>query len=187
MKPNHKMDLIPSARSFDLKALETIYDQHNQGLYAYAYHLLGNAMLAEECVAEIFSRFLKALQGGKGPNSNLKGYLYRSAHNWVTDYYRTRRDESELDDEMPGSEHPEVGTEVERRFEQHRLRSALSQLPREQYQVVAMHFVEGWELNKVAEVLGKSVGSVKSLQHRALHNLRKQLIGQETEHENTKE
>lgn len=179
------MDLIPRARNFDLDALETIYDQNNQGLYVYAYHLLGDAMLAEDCVAETFSRFLKVLQSGNGPDTNLKGYLYRSAHNWVTDYYRTRRDESELDDEMPGSGQQEVVPEVERKIEQQRLRKVLSNLSSEQYQVVALHFIEGWELEEVAAALGRSVGAVKSLQHRALQNLRKLLNGQVEEDETT--
>lgn len=173
------MDLIPRARKFDLNALEYIYDQYSQGLYLYAYRLLGSEELSEECVAETFSRFLKALHAGKGPDSNIKGYLYRSAHNWVTDHYRRRRDESELDDELPASEQEEVGTEVERKIEQRRLRKALSRLPHEQYQVVALHLIEGWELAEVADSLDRSVGAVKSLQHRALTNLRKILEEQE--------
>lgn len=183
MKHPDKMDLIPRARSFDLKALEIIYDQHNQGLYGYAFHLLGDAMLAEECVAETFSRFLKALQAGKGPESNLKGYLYRSAHNWVTDYYRSRRDESSLDEDLPDDERPEVRAEAERNMDCQQLRSVLPRLPSEQYQVVALHFIEGWELDEVAEALGRSVGAVKSLQHRGLRNLRKLLNGQDERHE----
>lgn len=179
MKHTDRMDLIPQARNFDLKALETIYDQHNQGLYVYAYHLLGDGMLAEECVAETFSRFLKMLQAGKGPDSNLKGYLYRSAHNWITDYYRSRREETELDDEFPGSDQHDVREEVERKMDRHQLRSVLSQLSSDQYQVVALRFIEGWELDEVAGALGKSVGAVKSLQHRALQNLRTILNGQE--------
>lgn len=183
MKHTDKMDLIPRARSFDLKALEIIFDQHNQGLYAYAYHLLGDAMLAEECVAETFSRFLRVLQAGKGPNSSLKGYLYRSAHNWVTDYYRSRRDESTLDDDLPDGERLEVRAEAERNMDCQQLRRVLPQLPNEQYQVVALHFIEGWELEEVADAMGKSVGAVKSLQHRALRNLRKLLNGQSEDHE----
>ncbi len=177
------MDLIPRARSFDLKALEIIYDQHNQGLYSYAYHLLGDAMLAEECVSEVFSRFLRALQAGKGPDSNLKGYLYRSAHNWVTDYYRSRRDEDALEDDLPDREQPEVRAEVERSLDCQQLRSVLPLLTREQYQVVALRFIEGWELDDVASALGRPVGAVKSLQHRALQNLRKLLNGKNEEHE----
>ncbi len=176
---NNKMDLIPRARNFDLAALESIYDQYNQGLYLYACYLLGNNELAEECVAETFSRLLKALHAGKGPDSNIKGYLYRSAHNWVTDYYRRRRDDCELDDELPAKEQEQVGMEVERKIAQQHLRRALAQLSGEQYQVVSLHLIEGWDLAEVALTLGKSVGAVKSLQHRALENLRKFMNGQE--------
>jgi RNA polymerase sigma-70 factor (ECF subfamily) len=172
------MDLIPRARNFDLDALEWIYDHYNPGLYRYAYHLLGDENLAEDCVAETFSRFLKALQARKGPTGNIQGYLYRSAHNWITDHYRRRNEEYELDDEMPANDQDEVETVVEKRIRQQEMRAALTRLPQEQSQVVALHLIEGWELEEIAQTMKKSVGAVKALPHRALRNLRRHCKGQ---------
>jgi len=44
-----------------LESLAAIYNHYNDRLYTYAARLLGDADLAEECVAETFSRFLHAL------------------------------------------------------------------------------------------------------------------------------
>lgn len=169
------MDLLSRAQRFELEALEWIYDQYNQGLYYYALHLLGDSNLAEDCVAETFSRFLRALQSRKGPQTNIKAYLYRSAHNWATDHYRGRKEEVMLDDELPANEADGIGMVVERNIEQARTREALFHLPAEQFQVVALHFIEGWEIDEIAAALDKSIGSIKALQHRALVNLRKMM------------
>jgi RNA polymerase sigma-70 factor (ECF subfamily) len=67
---------------------------------------------------------------------------------------------------------------VEKRIRQQRLRAALTQLPQEQSQVVALHLIEGWELEEIAQTMKKSVGAVKALQHRALRNLRRHCKGQ---------
>jgi len=80
--------LLKLARRFDQQTLGEIYDQYSPGLYRYAMRLLGNVDLAEECVAETFSRFLHALRGGGGPQDHLQAYLYRVAHNWITDQWR---------------------------------------------------------------------------------------------------
>ena len=83
-------ELLQQAWRFEEQALAAIYDRFSPGLYRYAWRLLGDVHLAEECVAETFSRFLHALQGGRGPQEYLQAYLYRVAHNWITDYYRRR-------------------------------------------------------------------------------------------------
>ena len=60
-------DLLSRARRLQRQALAEVYDRFSPGLYRYARRLLGDADLAEECVAETFSRFLRALhRGGAG-------------------------------------------------------------------------------------------------------------------------
>jgi len=167
------MDILQRARNFEMDALAQIYDEYNLSLYYYALHLLGNSELAEDCVAETFSRFLKALAAKGGPRENVKGYLYRSVHNSITDYYRSRKDGPELDDEMPDTGTPEVNAQVELRSEQEQLRRAISRLTHDQAQVIGLHFIEEWDLSEIADCMGKTVGAVKALQHRALVNVGK--------------
>ncbi len=51
----------------------------------------------------------------------------------------------------------------------------------EQREVVVLKFLEGWENAEVAALLGKPVGAVKALQHRALEALRRQVIPRDGE------
>ena len=174
---------LQGARNFDLKALAEIYDQYSPGIYRYALRLLGDACLAEDCTAETFSRFLKAIRSGHGPQDHLQAYLYRIAHNWITDCYRkTLPIQIELDEDCREDEqyHPEA--EVDRRMLQDEVRLALRALTPDQRQVVALRFIEGWENEAVAEALQRPVGAVKALQHRALNALRKMLFREEAEH-----
>lgn len=169
-------DLLEGARRFDQACLAAIYDRYSAKLFAYTLRLLGDPPLAEDCVAETFARFLKALQDGRGPRQFLQAYLYKIAHNWITDLYRRRPPaEEELPEDLPVSDPcwPELG--VEQRLQQGRLRAALAQLTPEQRQVVLLRFVEGWENEQVAAVIGKPVGAVKALQHRGLAALRRRL------------
>ena len=174
--------LLCRAKKYEKEALSIIYDQNSTGLYVYAMRLLGDSHLAEECVSEAFSRFLSALKQGKGPRDYLKAYLYRIAHNWVTDYYRKKNPPVILIDEERfeiEDQKPLPAAQTELRMQQERIREALWQLTPEQRQVILLKYYEGWNNTEVAKVIEKPVGAVKALQHRGLAALRKLLLSTE--------
>jgi RNA polymerase sigma-70 factor (ECF subfamily) len=198
MTDTAEFDWLERAHSFDLAALAAIYDRYSPGLHAYAGRLLGEAELAEDCVSETFSRFLQALRSGKGPQGYLQAYLYRIAHNWISDYYRRRPLPPLSLDEEPESgpdgwasveqragaltaPQPELLELAAQRQEQARLRAALLRLTPEQRQVILLKYLEGWENAEVAASLGKPVGAVKALHHRAINALKRMLAEQPAE------
>jgi RNA polymerase sigma-70 factor, ECF subfamily len=168
-------DLLARVRNLDREALAEMYDTYSDDLYGYAFRLLNNRQLAEDCVGESFTRILETLRSGKGPQTSLKAYLYRIAHNWITDIYRRQPPEPYiLDEKLPNSEN---GTEmkVDARVAQNHVRHALRALTPDQRQVIMLKFVEGWSNDQVSVALRKPIGAIKSLQHRALESLRRAL------------
>jgi RNA polymerase sigma-70 factor (ECF subfamily) len=175
-----EQELLQRAHEFDQPALGTIYDRYSPALYRYAARLLGNVDAAEECVAEVFSRFLHALENGGGPREHLQAYLYRVAHNWITDQWRHQSPQTApLDPETPSDRTTDPDQIVGQQWEQAQVRAALAQLTPDQRQVIVLKFVEDLGNEEVAAALGKPVGAVKSLQHRALDALRRVLVGDE--------
>jgi RNA polymerase sigma-70 factor (ECF subfamily) len=169
-----EQELLTKAGQFDTRALTEIYDLYSPRLYRYAMRLLGDDCAAEDCVSETFSRFLKALQAGKGPRDYLQAYLFRTAHNLVVDHYRRQPLTEELTDDLPNVEDTENA--ADHNLSQNRVRAALHKLTEDQQQVVSLKFLEGWDNDAVAKALNKPVGAVKSLQHRALAQLQKILL-----------
>jgi len=172
--------LLQRAQRYDLQALADIYDRYSLGIYRYAMRLMSDEDLAEECVAETFNRFLTVLKAGRGPQHHLQAYLYRVAHNWITDYYRRQPPPTlPLEPDLipnPGSD-PQVQVALEMEIE--RVRDALRLLTPEQRQVVVLKYLEEWQNQEIAEAIEKQVGAVKALEHRALNTLRRILIREE--------
>lgn len=169
--------VLNGIRTIDQKALVRIYEEHSPGLFRYAVRLLGDMELAEDCVSETFSRFLRAIKNGGGPREDVRAYLYRVAHNWITDHYRRRPPptmslDKELTDGMKGNPSQIVVEEIEREL----VRSALLRLTPEQRNVIVLRFLEGWSHQDVATTLGKSVEATRALQSRALASLRRMLL-----------
>jgi RNA polymerase sigma-70 factor (ECF subfamily) len=168
------------AKRITKQDLVKIYEKHSAGLYRYAYRLLGDKHLAEEAVSETFSRFLQALRNGGGPSENVQAYLYRVAHNYITDYYRRGTPDSVLlDEDQHEDEHSNPVHLVSNKFEQERVRKALLQLPADQRNVILLRLVEEWPHEEVAALLDKSVEATRALQYRALAALRRLLIDEE--------
>ena len=169
--------LLKLARKYDQQALAEIYDRYSPGLFRYAVRLLDDGEQAENCVSETFSRFLSALQRGGGPKDHLQAYLYRIAHNWITDQYR-RQPSLPLDADFAVDPDPKVDPRSPSGdiILQDQVRAALRELTPDQRQVIILKFLEGWSNAEVAEAMDKPVGAVKSLQYRALAALRRLLF-----------
>ncbi len=175
-----EQSLLQRAQRYDLDALAQIYDKYSPGLYRYAMRLVGDEDLADECVADTFDRFLTVLKGGRGPERYLQAYLYRVAHNWITDFYRRQPPPSlplEPDRQHnPGADPQQV---LAKQAEAERVRDALRLLTPDQRQVVVLKYLEDWENKDIAAAVDKQIGAVKALQHRALRSMRRILMKEE--------
>lgn len=171
--------LSTETQRLDKQALVRVYEDYSPGLYRYAYRLLGDQDLAEECVSETFSRFLQVIRRGRSPEGNLRAYLYRMVHNWVVDHYRKQTPQVSLETATHPDPEGDLENRVHTRQETEQLRQALIHLPHEQRMVIELRFLEEWPHDRVAEFLGKTVDATRALQHRALVALRQTLIGLE--------
>jgi RNA polymerase sigma-70 factor, ECF subfamily len=175
-------DLLKGAKCFDPASLGAIYDQYSPGIYRYAMRLLGDEVSAEDCVSETFSRFLKVLSSNQGPDEHLQAYLYRIAHNWITDFYRKNVAANlEITETFPADDalHPEKIAEIG--LQKQELRNALRCLTPDQRQVIYLRFIEGWNNEEVSKAVGKPVSAVKTLQFRALKTLKRLLVDNKKE------
>ena len=169
--------LLINARRLDEDALAAIYDKYSTGLYRYAYRNLGDVSQAEDCVAETFTRLLSALSKGGGPRKHLQAYLYRTAHNWIMDYYRREPPpEKEYKDKPDIFEITSLYESADNAAQKDKVRAAMEKLTKNQQQVIALKFLEGWNNKEIAQALSKPIGSVNALQSRALASLRRILL-----------
>lgn len=170
--------LLNKAQQLNPAALAQIHDRFYPEIYRYVSYRLGDPQVCEDIAAEVFMRLLDALHRRRGPEENLRGWLFGVASNMVNDHLRKRYRHKEESLELR-AESMESGYHLEQVYEDHWLRNevrtALVKLTLEQQHVLALRFSEERSLDETAAILGKSVTAVKALQFRAVASLRRLL------------
>ena len=165
---------MEQARAYDTDALGELYDQYAPLIYAYLYRRVHDAQLAEDLTGEVFVRVLQAIQSKQFWHTSFRGWLYRIAHNLLVDHYRKQPPVPMLAlDEQLVAAQGDPDSALAEKLSHQRLLAAISHLTPDQQHVLVLRFGEQLAAREVAEVMGKSVGAVEVLQHRALTALRR--------------
>jgi RNA polymerase sigma-70 factor (ECF subfamily) len=179
--------LLERAREYDAQALAEIYDRYAESIYRYVYRFVGDASLAEDLTSEVFLKLLQVLGTSRAPRTQLQGWLYRVARNLAVDWYRQQAKgvQFSLNEELTPSGDSAV-TRLEQQELHQDLIEAINKLTPSQQQVIVLRFGEGRKIGEVARLMGKSEGSVKLMQYRAMKRLRK-LLGKQGKRGNEQE
>jgi RNA polymerase sigma-70 factor, ECF subfamily len=166
-------DMIARAQNGDSGMITALYEQNRLGVFRFLYYRVGDVQIAEDLTSEVFLRMITALENYRQQNASFEAWLYQIARNLAIDHYRKTsiRNHLPLEDNL-AAETQDVDKTVERNLTHEYLRRALTKLNEVQRDVIVLRFVNGLPISVVAQTLHKSEDSIKSLQRRALIELR---------------
>ena len=172
--PDDEAKLIQRAKQGDPVAFAEIYERCQPLIYRYIFYQLGDAATAEDLTSEVFIRLVEKIDRFTYRGRPLLAWLYTIARNLVTDHHRRTKQVQPLESDMQlAADTIDVEGSVLGKLTQRRLTIAITHLTEDQRQVILLRFIEGLDNATVATMLGKSVNSIKALQHRALDSLRR--------------
>lgn len=163
-------EMLVVAAQADRAEFGALYVRYVNPVYRFCYRRLGNQARAEDATSAVFERAINALPRFK--TGSFRAWLFTIARNTVTDLHRANKQDQDLDaawyvaDERPGPEELSIDA-----ADAAHVRSMLVQLSPDQRQVVELR-LSGLTDSEIAQVLGKSHGSVRTVQYRALQKLR---------------
>jgi RNA polymerase sigma-70 factor, ECF subfamily len=180
-KPRESTDnvrrLVERAQQGDRAALEELYLIHFDRIYSYLHMSVGNKHDAEDLTTQTFLKMLESIKRFRWQSAPFSAWLFRIAHNLAMDHFRARRRWQLEEDvpEPPGSEEPSAELEAMQSIGRQSMMELIEKLSPEQQQVLTLKFVFNFANADVATILEKTEGAIKSLQHRALASLQKQI------------
>ena len=169
--------LVARAQEGDRDALEELYLIHFDRIYSYLHVSVGNRHDAEDLTTQTFLKMLESIGRFRWQSAPFSAWLFRIAHNLAMDHFRaTKRwqpEETVPEPDADDSTSAEAGAleSIGRKS----MLELIEELSPEQQQVLTLKFVFNFANAEVATILGKTEGAIKSLQHRALVSLQKQL------------
>ena len=174
--------LIERAQSNgDPEAFDGLYLLFADRIFRYLLARLGRVEIAEEIVSQVFLHLMEKIDRYQiAPKDNatiFPAWLYRLAHNKMIDVLRKmqRREYVSIEQAETIAEPQSLLDVVEEQIDFEQLLRTLKLLNEQQRQVLLLRFVEGFSIAETAQILQKSEGAIKALQHRSLENLRRYL------------
>lgn len=161
--------------------MEALLHRHRAPVIHFLHRRVQSQAIAEELAQNVFLRIYLS-RGKYVPTAKFTTWMFRIAGNlalnWIRDRRRERTDTS-INARLPRGEEPQypdrtpsIEQMLIRRAKLAAVREAVDQLPERQRNVVMMHKYEGKSYAEIADELGCTPQSVKSLLFRAYSALR---------------
>ncbi len=179
--PDEEKSMIERARAGDFEAFAALYSCYLDPIYRYIFFRTGDECDAEDFSEQVFLKAWQALPAYRPVGACFLNWLYRIAHNLVADH--RRREKLIAFEDLPSYAAPPTPVEenaletIIAGEENEVLSRAISRLPEEYQQVIVLRFIEGLGHSEIAQILDKSEGACRGIQHRALEALSRVLSG----------
>lgn len=166
-------ELVTLAIAGDAEAFGDLYERYLTPIFQYIYYRVSNHAEAEDLTEIVFLKAWEALPGYRLGKAPFQAWLYRIAHNIVIDHYRTRKEQVAIDEQPLAAGEAYLPESQAIELEQsNRLLAAVAQLDEAYQEVLTLRFLNELSHAEVAEIMDRSEGAVRVLQHRALNALR---------------
>ncbi|MEH7885664.1 RNA polymerase sigma factor [Bacillus sp. JJ1609] len=160
--------------------INEIYDLYHRDVYHFALYFTNNKQEAEDITQETFIKIMKSISSLKDPEK-LKTWILSIARNTAMDLHRKRKFVSLFPEWIFDNEKDSVTPEEKliRKGEWTELQNALLKLKQHYRTVVILRGLKELSIKETADILGCSETKVRVDYHRALEQLKKQVLKDE--------
>jgi RNA polymerase sigma-70 factor (ECF subfamily) len=167
--------LVAAVQAGSSAAAAQLYLAYHGLVFRYVHSRVRMRPLAEDLTSETFVRMLHRIATFSWRGRGFGAWLVAIARNLIADHYKSARCRREF----PTGQAPDCGgveASPEERFLRYlsdrALMQALLRLCDRQRECITLRFLRGLSVAETADAMGKNEGAVKTLQYRAMRNLR---------------
>ncbi len=153
--------------------MESIYREYHDKLLSYIRYKVNNEEDAEDICSEVFIKVQKNLDKYEEQKASVARWIYVIAGNTIIDYYRARKVNEEIPEDLPSES--DLEDSMLNRITLQNLADAMKELSEEEKLIIVLHYYEDMSLKDIERKTGLSYGQVKIRHNNALKVLRKLL------------
>ena len=174
--------LLNSYISGDKSAISQLIERHSRRVKEYIRMMVKDNDVADDIFQETFIKAVRVIDEGRyTDNGKFLSWILRIAHNQVIDYFRSRKQQKQVNETDAGYNvlgtlrfaEPTIEDEMVATQISSDVRRLVDQLPEEQREVVMMRYYSGLSFKDIAEQTDVSINTALGRMRYALINLRK--------------
>lgn len=152
-----------------------LYDKYVRKIYRYIYYKTQHKETAEDLTSQTFMKALEKISGFSGERSSFSTWLYAIARNNVIDFYRTNKNNLDIDDVWDLSDKTDIARDMDTRSKLQNVEKYLKELKSEHREIVILRVWEEMSYKEIAEITGKSEASCKMMFFRVIKDLKNKM------------
>ncbi|MDO8668361.1 MAG: RNA polymerase sigma factor [bacterium] len=159
----------------DKNAFLEMHNYYAPKIFRHIYYRIGSKEAAQDTTQQVFFKVWEYIVNSDNKIDNLNAFIYRTANNLVTDYYRkSERKNLALDDiaENKLATEPSYISEVDQGLEIAKIKKALLSISTEHQQLIVWRYLDDLSIGQIAELSNKSRNAIYVCLHRALKELK---------------
>jgi len=164
--------IIEQVRQGNQHAFARIYKTYEEPIYRFIYFRVGGKEIAQDLTSEVFLKILDFLKNKETKIDNFRAFIYKTASNLVTDFYRLKKITVSLDETREIFLPSNLEESVDKNIQFEEIKKYFSQLKPEYREPVLLHYFEGLPYKDIAEILGETEANVKMRSHRGIKVLK---------------
>lgn len=174
--------LIARINQQDEAALGELYDRYSRLIFSVALGVIGQRGMAEEITLDVFTRVWQKADTYRAEQAKVVTWLARITRNRAIDVLRKEEVRpirhsiawANVSPEPASDSNPEAAAHLA--IESQRVRAAISTLPQEQQEVLALAFFQGFTHSEISQKLDLPLGTVKGRIRGGMQKLRALLL-----------
>jgi RNA polymerase sigma-70 factor (ECF subfamily) len=160
------------------KEFSKIYDKYVEKIYRFIFLKVNSKEVAEDLTSETFLRTWKVFSQSNPKIENISAFLYKTARNLITDYYREKGRVQIISPDL-GRPIVDPRQNLEKQAilnsEIERIQKALLELDEDYQNAIIWYYLNELSIQEVANLLERTVPATRVLISRAIKALREKI------------
>lgn len=170
-------EYIDRFQAGDFEAFGFLYERYIDNIFAFVYRKTSDKEIAEDLTSRVWMKALKSLEFfGQKDNANFKSWIYRIAQNTVIDYYRTRKENIDIDGIVEVGICDDFAKQIDNKDKLSKVTKYLCQLKPIEREIVTLRIWDDLSYKQIAWLVEKTEDNCKKIFSRALKKLQENIV-----------
>ena len=163
------------SQGIDEKSFLEAYDIFAPKIFRHIYFRINSKEDAEDLTSQVFLKSWVYLKYPGREIENLKGFLYKTAHNLIVDYYRKKRKiPLPLNEEFENKffYEKDIVQQINNQEELRLVRNAIKKLKKDFQEILVLRYIDDLSIEEIAHIIQKSKNAIYVTISRAVKELK---------------